>query len=346
MGLNQLIKSVAICSTLFMATASYAADMTGAGSSFAYPIYAKWAEGYKAVSGNALNYQSIGSGGGIKQIKAKTVDFGATDAPLSQKDLEENGLAQFPGVVGGIVPVVNVEGLKPGELKLSGQVLGDIYLGKITKWDDAAIKSLNPSVKLPSASITPVYRSDASGTSYVFTSYLSKADATFKSQIGASTTVSWPVGVGGKGNEGVAANIQKIKNSIGYVEYAYAKKNNLPYVSLKNHDGVFVEATQESFKAATANGDWAKTPGFAVDFTDAPGKASWPITSATFVLVHKQPADAAKVKEVLNFFDWAFKHGQKDADSLDYVSLPDSVVKLVTEGWKKEIKDASGKAIW
>lgn len=346
MGLNQLIKSVAVCSTLMIAAVSHAADMTGAGSSFAYPIYAKWAEGYKAVSGNALNYQSIGSGGGIKQIKAKTVDFGATDAPLSQKDLEENGLAQFPGVVGGIVPVANVDGLKPGELKLSGQVLGDIYLGKITKWDDAAIKALNPTVKLPDADITPVYRSDASGTSYVFTSYLSKSDAAFKSQIGASTTVAWPVGVGGKGNEGVAANIQKIKNSIGFVEYAYAKKNNLPYASLKNRDGVFVEANQASFKAATANGDWAHTPGFAVDFTDAAGKNSWPITSATFVLVHKNPADPAKVKAVLSFFDWAFKNGQKDADSLDYVSLPDSVVKLVTEEWKKDIKDTSGKAIW
>lgn len=345
MGLNQLIKSVAICSTLFAAVTSHAAEITGAGASFPYPIYAKWAESYKAATGNSLNYQSIGSGGGIKQIKAKTVDFGASDMPLTQKDLEESGLTQFPAIVGGIVPVVNLEGVKPGTLKLSGKVLGDIYLGKITKWNAPEIAALNSGVKLPNEDITVVYRSDSSGTSFVFSSYLSKADQSFKDQVGAGSALKWPVGVGGKGNEGVAANVQKIKNSIGYVEYAYAKKNNLPYALLQNRDGAFVEANDDSFKAATANGDWAKTPGFAVDFTDAAGKGSWPISSASFIIMHKT-GDAAKSKEVLKFFEWAFKNGGKEATALDYVPLPDSVTKLVNEEWKKDIKDASGKAVW
>jgi phosphate transport system substrate-binding protein len=351
MGFNQLIKSVAIAAAVAGAFAFggavHAAEITGAGASFPYPVYAKWAEEYKAKTGNSLNYQSIGSGGGQKQIKAKTVDFGASDAPLTQEDLQSSGLTQFPAVVGGVVPVVNLDNVKPGQIKLSGAVLGDIYAGKITKWNAAEIAALNPGVKLPADDITVVYRSDASGTSYVFTSYLSKANADFKSKIGAGTAVKWPTGVGGKGNEGVAANVQKVKGSIGYVEYAYVKANKLTFTQLKNKDGAFVSPDDESFKSATANGDWANTPGFAVDFTDAAGKASWPISSATFILLHKQQdGDGAKAKEVLKFFDWAFKNGGATAAKLDYVPLPANVTKLVEDSWKANIKDSSGKAVW
>jgi phosphate transport system substrate-binding protein len=349
MGFNQLIKSVAVAvaGTFVFSGAVHAAEITGAGASFPYPIYAKWAELYKAATGNSLNYQSIGSGGGIKQIKAKTVDFGASDAPLKQEELAEAGLTQFPAVVGGVVPVINLDGITPGQVKLSGHVLGDIYSGKITKWNAAEIVALNPGVKLPADDITVVYRSDASGTSYVFTSYLSKANDDFKGKVGAGTAVKWPTGVGGKGNEGVAANVQKVKGAIGYVEYAYVKKNKLNFTQLKNKDGVFVSPDDESFKAATAAGDWAKTPGFAVDFTDAAGKASWPISSATFILLHKEQAgDGGKGKEVLKFFDWAYKNGAKSASELDYVPLPASVTKLVEDSWKANLKDSSGKAIW
>ncbi|MBW9336342.1 MULTISPECIES: phosphate ABC transporter substrate-binding protein PstS [Herbaspirillum] len=349
MGFNHLIKSVAIAvaGAFAFSGAAHAAEITGAGASFPYPVYAKWAELYKAATGNSLNYQSIGSGGGIKQIKAKTVDFGASDAPLPQSELAEAGLTQFPAVVGGVVPVVNLDGVTPGQIKLSGQVLGDIYAGKITKWNAAEITALNPGVKLPNEDITVVYRSDASGTSYVFTSYLSKANADFKSKIGAGTAVKWPTGVGGKGNEGVAANVQKVKGAIGYVEYAYVKKNKLNYTQLKNKDGNFVSPDDSTFKAATAAGDWAKTPGFAVDFTDAAGKESWPISSATFILLHKEQAgDGAKGREVLKFFDWAYKNGGKVAAELDYVPLPDSVTKLVEDSWKSNVKDSSGKALW
>ncbi|MCA1323406.1 phosphate ABC transporter substrate-binding protein PstS [Herbaspirillum sp. alder98] len=349
MGFNHLIKSVAVAvaGAFAFSGAVQAAEITGAGASFPYPVYAKWAELYKAATGNSLNYQSIGSGGGIKQIKGKTVDFGATDAPLKQEELAEAGLAQFPAVVGGVVPVVNLKDVQPGQVKLSGQVLGDIYAGKITKWNAPEITALNPGVKLPADDITVVYRSDSSGTSYVFTSYLAKANAEFKTKVGAGTAVKWPVGVGGKGNEGVAANVQKLPGAIGYVEYAYVKKNKLNFTQLKNRDGNFVSPDDESFKAATAAGDWAKTPGFAVDFTDAAGKESWPISSATFILVHKEQAgDGAKGKEVLKFFDWAFKNGAKSASELDYVPLPASVVKLVEDSWKASVKDGSGKAIW
>jgi phosphate transport system substrate-binding protein len=349
MGLNQLIKSVAtaVCGTLVLSTAAHAAEITGAGASFPYPIYAKWAESYKAATGNSLNYQSIGSGGGIKQIKAKTVDFGASDMPLKAEELAESGLVQFPAIVGGVVPVINVDGVKPGELKLSGEVLADIYLGKVTKWNAPEIVALNSGVKLPAEDITVVYRSDSSGTSFVFTSYLSKANADFKSKIGAGSALKWLVGVGGKGNEGIAANVQKIKGSIGYVEYAYAKKNALSHTQLKNKDGAFVQPDDASFKAATAAGEWEKTPGFAVDFTNASGKASWPISSASFILIHTaQAGDGAKGKEVLKFFDWAFKNGDAAASDLDYVPLPKSVVKLVDDAWKANIKDSSGKAIW
>lgn len=349
MGLNSIFKAVAVavCAGLACSAVVRAAEITGAGASFPYPIYAKWAESYKAASGNSLNYQSIGSGGGIKQIKANTVDFGASDAPLKQSELDAAGLTQFPAVVGGVVPVINLDGIAPGQLKLSGQVLGDIYAGKITQWNAPAITALNPALKLPAQEITVIYRSDGSGTSYVFTSYLSKVNADFKAKIGAGTAVKWPVGVGGKGNEGVAANVQKVKGAIGYVEYAYVKKNKLNFTQLKNRDGVFVAPDDESFKAAAAAADWAKTPGFAVDFTDAVGTHSWPISSATFILLHKsQLADGAKGKEVLKFFDWAYKNGGAAAADLDYVPLPASVTKLVQDSWKINVKDSSGKSIW
>ncbi len=329
-----------------LAVNSFAADMTGAGATFPYPIYAKWAESYKAATGNGLNYQSIGSGGGIKQIKAKTVDFGASDMPLKAEDLDADGLVQFPAVMGGVVPVVNLDGVVGGQLKMTGQVMADIYLGKITKWNAAEITALNPGVKLPADDITVVHRADGSGTTFLFADYLSKVHPEFKSKIGVGTAVKWAVGVGGKGNEGVAANVQRIKGSIGYVEYAYAKKNKMSYTQLKNREGQFVAPDDENFKAAAAGADWAKTPGMGVVLTDQPGKASWPITGASFILMHKTQADAAKGKEVLKFFDWAFKNGGKMAADLEYVALPADVTKLVQEAWKAQLKDSSGKAIW
>jgi phosphate transport system substrate-binding protein len=347
MRLNHFVKAAVIAMGATLAVSSVmAAEITGAGASFPYPIYSKWAEAYKSATGNSLNYQSIGSGGGIKQIKAKTVDFGASDTPLKAEELTADNLAQFPAIMGGVVPVVNLDGVTPGQFKLTGAVVAGIYLGKITKWNAPEIAALNPGVKLPADDITVVYRADGSGTSYVFTSYLSKTSPSFKSVVGAGTAVKWPTGMGGKGNEGVAANVQKIKGSIGYVEYAYAKKNKLQHTQLKNHDGNFVRPDDETFKAAAAGADWAKTPGFALDFTDAAGKNSWPITSASFILVHKTQADPAKAKEVLKFFEWAYKNGGAAATELDYVAMPASVVKLVEESWKAQIKDNAGKAVW
>lgn len=347
MRLNQLFKSVVAAMGLAVAFSSAsAADITGAGATFPYPIYAKWAEAYKKASGNGLNYQSIGSGGGIKQIKAKTVDFGASDMPLKAEELDAEGLVQFPAIMGGVVPVVNLEGVKPGQLKLTGEVLAHIYLGKITKWNAPEIVALNAGVKLPADEITVVHRADGSGTSFLFTDYLSKVNAEFKSTIGAGTAVKWPLGVGGKGNEGVAANVQRLKGSIGYVEYAYAKKNKMEYTQLKNRDGQFVPPDDDNFKAAAAGADWAKTPGMGVVLTDQPGKISWPITGASFILMHKTQADAAKGKEVLKFFDWAYKNGGAMASELDYVAMPAPVVKLVQDAWKAQLKEASGKAIW
>jgi phosphate transport system substrate-binding protein len=347
MRLNQILKSAAIAVTAAAAfTSVQAADITGAGATFPYPIYAKWAEAYKKATGIGLNYQSIGSGGGIKQIKAKTVDFGASDMPLKAEDLEASGLTQFPAVMGGVVPIVNLEGVKPGELKLTGDVVAGIYMGKITKWNAPEISALNAGVKLPATDITVVHRADGSGTSFLFTDYLSKVNASFKTTVGAGTAVKWPVGVGGKGNEGVAANVQRIKGSIGYVEYAYAKKNKMQHTQLKNRDGQFVQPDDESFKAAAAGADWAKTPGFAVVLTDQPGKTSWPITGASFILMHKAKTDMAKGKEVLKFFDWAYKNGGDMATELDYVAMPAPVVKLVQESWKAQLKDGSGKAVW
>lgn len=347
MRLNRILKSVVLAAGAAVAFSSVqAADITGAGATFPYPIYAKWAETYKKATGVGLNYQSIGSGGGIKQIKAKTVDFGASDMPLKAEELDAEGLTQFPAIMGGVVPVVNLEGLKPGQLKLTGDVLAGIYLGKIAKWNAPEIAAINAGVKLPADDITVVHRADGSGTSFLFTDFLSKVNADFKSAVGAGTAVKWPVGVGGKGNEGVAANVQRIKGSIGYVEYAYAKKNKMQYTQLKNRDGQFVEPDDDNFKAAAAGADWAKTPGFAVVLTNQPGKASWPITGASFILMHKVQADAAKGKEVLKFFDWANKNGGAMAAELDYVSMPAPVVKLVQDAWKAQLKDASGKALW
>jgi phosphate transport system substrate-binding protein len=320
--------------------------MTGAGATFPYPIYAKWAESYKAATGNGLNYQSVGSGAGIKQIKAKTVDFGATDSPLKGEELDAEGLTQFPAIMGGVVTVVNLDGIAPGALKLTGPVIADIYLGKITKWNAPEIVALNGGLKLPADEITVVHRADGSGTSFLFTDYLSKTSADFKTKVGAGTAVKWVVGVGGKGNEGVAANVQRIKGAIGYVEWAFAKKNKIAHTQLKNKDGQFVQPDDDNFKAAAANAEWTKTPGFGVVLTDQAGKTSWPITGVSFILMHKNQADAAKGKEVVKFFDWAFKNGGAAAADLDYVPLPASVVKLVQDSWKANLKDASGKAIY
>jgi phosphate transport system substrate-binding protein len=327
-------------------SASLAADMTGAGATFPYPIYAKWAEMYKKATGNGLNYQSVGSGAGIKQIRAKTVDFGASDMPLKAEELATDGLVQFPAIMGGVVLVVNVEGIAPGQLKLTGPVVADIYLGKITKWNAAEIAALNPGLKLPASEITVVHRADGSGTSFLFTDFLSKTSPDFKAKIGSGTAVKWVVGVGGKGNEGVAANVQRVKGAIGYVEWAFAKRTKMTHTQLKNKDGVFLQPDDETFKAAATNADWARTPGFGVVLTDQAGKGAWPITGASFILMHAVQADAAKGKEVLKFFDWAYKNGGAAAAELDYVPMPANVVKLVEDSWKANLKDASGKALW
>jgi phosphate transport system substrate-binding protein len=301
---------------------------------------------YKKNTGNGLNYQSIGSGAGIKQIKAKTVDFGASDMPLQAAELDADGLVQFPAIMGGVVTVVNLDGVAPGALKLTGPVVADIYLGKITKWNAPEIVALNPGVKLPADDITVVHRADGSGTSFLFTDFLSKTNADFKTKIGSGTAVKWVLGVGGKGNDGVAAYVQRIKGSIGYVEWAYAKKNKMSHTQLKNKDGVFLQPDDDNFKAAAASAEWTKTPGFAVVLTDAAGKQSWPITGVSYILMHKSQADAAKGKEVLKFFDWAYKNGGAAAAELDYVPMPANVTKLVEDNWKANLKDASGKAIW
>jgi phosphate transport system substrate-binding protein len=322
-----------------------AADISGAGATFPYPIYAKWADAYKKETGNGLNYQSIGSGGGIKQIKAKTVTFGATDAPLKADELQKDGLAQWPMVMGGIVPVVNIEGVKPGDLVLDGATLAKIFMGEIKSWDDTAIKALHPNAKLPPSAIAVVHRSDGSGTTFNFTNYLSKVSPKWKSDVGENTAVEWPVGIGAKGNEGVANNVANTKGSIGYVEYAYAKQNKLTYTNMKNHDGKVVQPTSPSFQAAAANADWANAPGFYQILTDEPGAESWPITAATFILMPKQPQDSGAAKEALKFFDWAFTKGAKMAEELDYIPMPENVVTLIKKEWAGDIKDASGKPL-
>lgn len=347
MRLNHLVKSAFIAvSTTMVLSSAMAADITGAGATFPYPIYSKWAESYKAATGIGLNYQSIGSGGGIKQIKAKTVDFGASDMPLKAEELESEGLVQFPAIMGGVVPIVNLDGVTPGQLKFTPEVIAAIYLGKITKWNDPQITALNPGVKLPGSDITVVHRSDGSGTTFLWTDFLSKTSPDFKDVVGAGTAVKWPAGVGGKGNEGVAANVQRIRGSIGYVEYAYAKKNKMSHTQLKNSAGEFVQPDDDSFKAAAAGAEWAKAPGMGVVLTNQPGKASWPITGASFILVHKQQASAERGREVLKFFNWAYKNGGQAAADLDYVALPTQVVDLVEGSWKANVKDAGGKAIW
>jgi phosphate transport system substrate-binding protein len=324
-----------------------ALDITGAGATFPYPIYAKWAEAYKAKSGIGLNYQSIGSGGGIKQIQNKTVDFGASDMPLKPEDLEKDGLLQFPTVIGGDVPVVNLEGIKAGELKLTGPVLADIYLGKITKWNDPAIVKLNPGAKLPASDITVVHRSDGSGTTFIWVDYLSKVSPEWKEKVGEGTSVAWPTGVGGKGNEGVASYVLRVKGSIGYVEYAYALQNKMTNTLVQNRAGNFVGPSSESFKAAAAGADWSKAPGYYLLLTDQLGKDTWPISGATFILMYKTQAKPDTAKEVLKFFDWAYSpDGDKLADSLDYVPLPTVVTNQIRGTWKSQIKDASGKPVY
>jgi phosphate transport system substrate-binding protein len=335
--------------SLTLAAAAHAEsikEISGAGATFPYPVYAKWAEQYAQQTGVKMNYQSIGSGGGIKQIKAKTVDFGASDAPLEPADLKEAGLMQFPMVMGGVVPVINVPGVKTGAVKLSAEVLADIYMGKITKWGDKRIAAINPGVKLPNSAITVVHRSDGSGTTWIFTNYLAKVSAEWKAKVGNDKSVSWPVGVGGKGNEGVASYVDRIKGSIGYVEYAYALQNKMNYAELQNHDGKYVAPTSESFQAAAAGADWAHADGFYMVLTNQPGAQSWPITGATFILVYNTQDKPETGRAVLSFFDWAYHHGGKMAEQLDYVPMPESVVKLVEKTWSANIKDAQGKAVW
>ncbi len=317
--------------TASFAPAAFAADITGAGATFPYPIYAKWAEAYKAKTGNGLNYQSIGSSGGIKQIKAKTVDFGATDNPVKFDDLQADGLVQFPAIIGGVVPIINVDGIKPGQIRLDGQTLADIFQGKISNWNDKRIADLNPGVKIPSGDITIVHRADGSGTTAIFTDYLAKVSADWKSVVGAGAAVKWPAAssVGGKGNEGVAANVGRVKNSIGYVEYAYAKKNNMTHVQLRNLAGQYVQPDDDTFAAAAAGTDWAKIPGMGTFITNAAGAKSWPITGASFILMYKEPGNKARSAEVLKFFDFAFKEGKKMAAELDYVPMPDSTTEFI-----------------
>lgn len=321
---------------------SAAQDVTGAGASFPAPLYSKWAADYNKATGAKINYQSVGSGAGLRQIEAKTVDFGASDAPLKDDELAKKGLVQFPTVIGGVIPVVNIKGIAPGQLKLSGQVLGDIYLGKITKWSDAAIKALNPSLALPDAAIAPVRRADGSGTSFIFTNYLSKVNPEWKTKVGEGTAVNWPVGAGGKGNEGVAAFVGRLPNSIGYVEYAYVKQNKMTFAQMQNSAGNFVSPEDSAFKAAAAGADWSKS--FYQILTAQPGKDAWPITGATFILMQKSQDKPAQAVASLKFFEWAYKNGDKTADDLDYVPMPASVKTVIEKSWN-DIKDTSGKAV-
>jgi phosphate transport system substrate-binding protein len=339
------VAAAALVSAAMMAPAS-AVDISGAGATFPYPIYAKWADAYRKETGVGLNYQSIGSGGGIKQIQNKTVTFGASDVPLKGADLDKHGLVQFPMVMGGIVPVVNLEGVKPGELVIDGPTLAKMFLGDIKSWDDPAIAKLNPNAKLPKQAIAVVHRSDGSGTTFNFVYYLSDVSADFKSKVGVNTSVQWPVGIGAKGNEGVANNVANTKGSVGYVEYAYAKQNKLTYTQMVNKDGKAVAPTAETFQAAAANADWKSQPGFGVILANQPGATSWPMTAATWILMYKVPQDVANSSEALKFFDWAYKKGGKMSEELDYVPMPANVVKDVEGTWSAEIKDANGKPLY
>jgi phosphate transport system substrate-binding protein len=335
-----------IAAAAAVATCAFAAqaqDITGAGATFPAPVYAKWADAYNKATGARLNYQSVGSGAGMQQIRAKTVDFGASDVPLADDVLAKDGLIQFPTVIGGVVPVVNIQGIAPGQLRLNGQVLGDIYLGKITRWNDPALVALNPGVPLPDAPISPVRRADGSGTTFIFTNYLSKVNPDWKAKVGEGPAVNWPTGAGGRGNEGVSAFVQRLPNSIGYVEYAYAKQNKMSYTLMRNRDGNFVPPDADNFKAAAAGADWSKT--FFHILTDQPGRDAWPISGATFILMHKTQDKPANAANTLKFFDWAYASGDKMADDLEYVPLPPAVKTLVRQAWAANLKDASGKAI-
>jgi phosphate transport system substrate-binding protein len=343
-----LLKIAAAAGALAAAStiAAVAADISGAGATFPYPIYAKWADTYKKETGVGLNYQSIGSGGGIKQIQAKTVTFGASDMPLKADELQKAGLVQFPTVLGGVVPVVNLDGVAPGDITIDGPTLAKIFMGEVKTWNDPAIQKLNPSAKLPSQAIAVVHRSDGSGTTFIFTDYLSKTSPDWKSKVGANTAVEWPVGIGAKGNEGVANNVAQTKGSIGYVEYAFAKQNKLTSTKLVNKDGKAVAPTADAFQAAAASADWNGTPGFGVILTNEAGANSWPISGATFILIHKQPQDPVAAGEALKFFAWAYAKGGKMAEDLDYVPLPAKVVAAIQKVWASDIKDASGKQIY
>jgi len=342
---NQL-RTVAVAGFLAaMVLPAAAVEISGAGATFPYPIYGKWADVYRKESGVGLNYQSIGSGGGIKQIEARTVTFGATDAPLKGADLEKNGLVQFPMVMGGIVPVVNIEGMKPGELVIDGPTLAGIFLGTVKSWDDPAIKKLNPDAKLPAQAIAVVHRSDGSGTTFNFTYYLAEVSPKWKSDVGSATSVEWPVGIGAKGNEGVSNNVGQTKGSIGYVEYAYALQNKLVYTKMVNKDGKTVAPTIEAFQAAAANADWNSVPGYGLILANQAGAESWPMTAATFILIPKQPQDPAAATEALKFFAWAYAKGDKMAEELDYVPMPKKVIGEIEKMWSREIKDTSGKPL-
>ena len=337
-GIGRFVGALAGAVLAFSVAKASAAEISGAGATFPYPIYAKWADTYKAKTGIGLNYQSIGSGGGIAQIKAKTVTFGASDKPLAPNELDPAGLTQFPTVIGGVVPVVNLAGMKPGAMILDGPTLADIYLGKVTKWNDAEIKKLNPSLNLPGQAIAIVHRSDGSGTTFIFTNYLSKKSVGWASQVGAATSVEWPAGIGAKGNEGVAGNVAQTAGAIGYVEYAYAKQNHLTFVRMINKDGAAVEPTAAAFQAAAAKADWAHAKDFYVVLTDQPGHDSWPIAGATFILVYKKPSDTAAAREALKFFKWAYENGSQAAESLDYVPLPASTIQEIEKSWHDNIE--------
>ena len=340
------LRTIATAGFLAAAILPAAADISGAGATFPYPIYAKWADAYKKETGVGLNYQSIGSGGGIKQIQARTVTFGATDAPLTGEELDKHGLVQFPMVMGGIVPVVNLEGVKAGDLVLDGPALAEIFLGEIKTWDDPALKKLNPNIKLPSTAIAVVHRSDGSGTTFNFAYYLAQVSDEWKSKVGFNTSVEWPVGIGAKGNEGVANNVAQTKGSIGYVEYAYALQNKLVYTRMINKDGKIVSPTSEAFQAAAANANWNSVPGYGVILANQPGAASWPMTAATFILIPKQPPDPAAATSALKFFAWAYANGGKMAEELDYVPMPAEVVKQIKEMWAKSITGTDGKPLF
>jgi phosphate transport system substrate-binding protein len=344
--MKRITQILSLAFAALVSAGAAAGDITGAGATFPYPIYAKWADAYKKSTGVGMNYQSIGSGGGIKQITSKTVDFGASDMPMKPEELEKNGLLQFPAIMGGVVPVYNIKGVTSGQITLTGQQLADIYLGKIKKWNDPALVASNKGVSLPDQAISVVHRSDGSGTTFIFVNYLSKVSGDWKSSVGEGTAVKWPTGVGGKGNEGVANYVGRIDGAIGYVEYAYAKQNKLAVAKLVTRDGGAVLPNDESFKAAAAGADWAKAPGMYLILTDQPGKQSWPMTGASFILLHKVQAKPESAKEVLKFFEWSFKNGDEMASALDYVPMPDAVVKMIQAEWKSKIKDESGKAVY